>query len=109
MSIARIEKTPEGWTVRDALNGAFIADTVNGVTAAALATNYENKGAVMARCNVRQYSDECACESCGLRWDVKDPEPPTCGRKAPDDPAKFFDKLRSGLEPTAPSGLGRGL
>ena len=29
-------------------------------------------------CRAIQYSDEMHCASCGLRWDVNDPEPPEC-------------------------------
>lgn len=32
-------------------------------------------------CDARQYSDQMQC-SCGLAWDVNDPEPPMCGKKA---------------------------
>jgi hypothetical protein len=29
-------------------------------------------------CKARQYSDQMLCDSCGVQWDVNDPEPPTC-------------------------------
>lgn len=31
-------------------------------------------------CKAIQQSDEMYCVSCNLRWDVNDPEPPTCQR-----------------------------
>lgn len=29
-------------------------------------------------CDARQYSDQMLCDTCGLQWDVNDPEPPEC-------------------------------
>lgn len=34
-------------------------------------------------CYARQYNDQMQCGVCGLAWDVKDPEPPTCCPKQP--------------------------
>jgi len=33
-------------------------------------------------CLARQYSDQMNCAACGLVWDVNDPEPPPCPRRA---------------------------
>ena len=33
-------------------------------------------------CAAVQQSDEMACGTCDLRWDVNDPEPPNCPRRA---------------------------
>lgn len=33
-------------------------------------------------CKARQYSDQMNCKDCGLVWDVNDPEPPACNKKA---------------------------
>lgn len=32
--------------------------------------------------NVRQYSDQYHCSSCGRQWDVNDPDPPPCQRES---------------------------
>jgi hypothetical protein len=32
----------------------------------------------MSVCNAQQQGDEMACGRCGLRWEVKDPNPPAC-------------------------------
>lgn len=29
-------------------------------------------------CKARQFSDQMRCHTCGLVWDVNDPEPPRC-------------------------------
>ena len=29
-------------------------------------------------CRARQYSDQMICHTCGLAWDMNDPEPPKC-------------------------------
>ena len=30
-------------------------------------------------CGAYQQNDQMVCNKCDMRWDVKDPEPPTCG------------------------------
>lgn len=30
------------------------------------------------KCDIRQYSDQTRCESCGLAWDTNDARPPQC-------------------------------
>ena len=48
--------------------------------------------------NVRQYSDQYHCSSCGKQWDVNDPDPPPCqresqaGRDAVESMRKMFCK-----------------
>ena len=32
----------------------------------------------MINCKARQYSDQMQCATCGLTWDVNDPDPPPC-------------------------------
>jgi hypothetical protein len=44
-------------------------------------------------CNARQLSDEMACLSCRLRWDVNDPEPPPC-KPIPADPMQPAENVR---------------
>lgn len=61
-------------------------------------------------CDARQYSDQMMC-SCGLSWDVNDPDPPNCpaGRKpikidrstesrSRELGRRTFEKLRSMLK-----------
>lgn len=31
-------------------------------------------------CAIRRMSDQEACSTCGLAWDVNDPDPPACPR-----------------------------
>lgn len=33
----------------------------------------------MSNCQSIRINDEYHCRFCSLRWDVKDPEPPSCG------------------------------
>ena len=33
------------------------------------------------RCKARQISDQMNCTTCGLVWDVSDPDPPACAPK----------------------------
>ncbi len=33
-------------------------------------------------CKARRVSDQMSCATCGLIWDVNDPEPPMCGLDA---------------------------
>lgn len=42
-------------------------------------------------CDARQYSDQMICGTCGLQWDINDPEPPEC---VPDKEAVERDKDR---------------
>lgn len=37
----------------------------------------------MSGCKAIQMSDQMVCNKCGVRWDVNDPEPPTCGVEQP--------------------------
>lgn len=32
----------------------------------------------MMTCKARQHSDQMICHTCGLVWDMNDPEPPEC-------------------------------
>lgn len=32
----------------------------------------------MKHCEAKQFSDEMKCDSCGISWDMNDPEPPQC-------------------------------
>lgn len=36
-----------------------------------------------SNCKARQYSDQMICGTCGLAWDVNDPEPPKCNPVKP--------------------------
>lgn len=51
-------------------------------------------------CLARQYSDQMACDACGLVWDMNDPEPPTCGKVD-----KRTKRVREAIASTAPCKL----
>lgn len=53
-------------------------------------------------CQARRYSDQMLCGTCGLAWDVNDPEPPACqpepssalsNRAAPYETPRRLDML----------------
>lgn len=47
-------------------------------------------------CKAIQYSDQMQCGTCGLAWDVNDPEPPACKpiRRVKQSSWKDQDKKR---------------
>lgn len=50
-------------------------------------------------CKARQYSDQMACGTCGLAWDVNDPDPPQCGLAAKENPQYNVDSPKPKEDP----------
>lgn len=54
-------------------------------------------------CQARQHNDQMMCGTCGLQWDVDDPEPPECRpgwTEYQREGELQFKKLREILEKT---------
>jgi hypothetical protein len=47
-------------------------------------------------CKAKQYSDQMICDSCGLQWDVNDPDKPVCN---PMDVHTARERLRGARIP----------